>query len=173
MGRKWLSLEGNGALLSSTVLLNRSSFFYFASFDSELSTTADLYFYLQLISQGEVGQLNIPLVQYRQHENQMHSNPDNLKREIPLLLSKLESLRIPYDQKRIMANVSIMCSILNLGRHNYRTATVDFFQALRLRPLSAMQIPYNIVKKRLYGSFFRFLAYFAFPNKSKEVYREI
>jgi glycosyltransferase involved in cell wall biosynthesis len=49
LGRNWLNLEGNGALLSSTALLNRTRFVDFASFDSELSTTADLHFYLQLI----------------------------------------------------------------------------------------------------------------------------
>lgn len=82
MGRNWLCLEGNGALLSSTVLFNRSSFINFPLFDSELNATADLFFYLQLISKGEIGQINLPLVQYRQHENQMHLNPDSLKGEI-------------------------------------------------------------------------------------------
>ena len=151
LGQNWLSLEGNGSLLGSTVLLNRNGFIDFALFDSKLSTTADLHFYLQLISRGEIGQINLPLVQYRQHRNQMHSNPDNLKMEIPLLLSKLGSLNFPYKKNRIMANVSVMCSILNLRRHHYKTAAVDFFQALRLRPLSTIQIPYKIMKKRLFG----------------------
>lgn len=149
--QNWLSLEGNGALLSSTALLNRSNFIDFASFDSELSTTADLHFYLQLISRGKIGHVNLPLVQYRQHKNQMHLNPDHLKREIPLLLSKLESLNFQYDQKRIMANLSVMCCLLNLRHNRYKFAAADFFQALRLRPLSAIQIPYKIIKKRFLG----------------------
>jgi glycosyltransferase involved in cell wall biosynthesis len=151
MGRNWLSLEGNGALLSSTALLVRSSFADFTLFDGELSTTADLYFYLQLISRGEIGQVNFPLVQYRQHGNQMHSNPENLKREIPLLLSKLRSLNFPYDQNRIMANVSVMCAILNFCESDYKSAAVDFSEGLRLRPLSVVQIPYKILKKRFFG----------------------
>ena len=173
MGRNWLSLEGNGALLSSTALLIRSSFVNFASFDSELSTTADLHFYLQLVSKGEIGQLNLPLVQYRQHENQMHSNPENLKREIPLLLSKLGTLNFSYDQNRIMANVSVMCCILNLHRHNYRVAIFDFSQALALRPLSAIQIPYKIMKKRFFGSFFRVLSFLNSSLKGKTAKHEI
>jgi glycosyltransferase involved in cell wall biosynthesis len=150
-GRNWLSLEGNGALLSSTALLNRSNFIDFASFDSELSTTADLHFYLQLISSGKIGHVNLPLVQYRQHENQMHLNPEHLKREIPLLLSKLESLNFQYDQTRIMANLSVMCCLLNLRHNRYKFAAADFFQAVRLRPLSTIQIPYKIIKKRFLG----------------------
>jgi glycosyltransferase involved in cell wall biosynthesis len=151
LGRNWLSLEGNGALLSSTVLLNRSSFIDFPLFDSELNATADLFFYLQLVSKGEVGQINLPLVQYRQHENQMHLNPDSLKGEISLLLSKLGSLNFAFDQIRIMANVSAMCSVLNLRQFNFRAAAYDFLDALRLRPLSVIQIPYKILKKRLFG----------------------
>jgi len=169
LGRNWLSLEGNGALLSSTALLNRSSIVNYASFDSELSTTADLCFYLQLISRGEIGQLNLPLVQYRQHESQMHSNPDNLKREIPLLLSKLESLNFPYDQNRVMANVSVMCSLLSLHRHNYRSAAIDLLQALGLRPLSAIQLPYKILKKRFFGSFFLIRSSIIFSLKDKRI----
>jgi len=151
LGQNWLNLEGNGALLSSTALLNRTRFVDVPSFDSELSTTADLHFYFQLISKGEVGLVNLPLVQYRQHGNQMHSNPDNLRKEIPLLLSKLESLNVPYEKSRVMANMSVMCSILNLHHRQYLASTVDFFNALRLRPLSTVQIPYRIIRKRFFG----------------------
>lgn len=151
LGQNWLNLEGNGALLSSTVLLNRNSFIDFSSFDSELSTTADLHFYLQLISKGEIGQLNLPLVQYRQHGHQMHSNPDHLKREIPLLLSKLESLGTPFEESRITANMLVMCCVLNLRRGQYAASAIDFFNALRLRPLSTIQIPYKIIQKRFFG----------------------
>ncbi len=151
MGRNWLTLEGNGALLSSTVLLNRNSFVDFPSFDSELNATADLFIYLQLISKGEIGHVNLPLVQYRQHKNQMHLNPDNLRGEYPLLLSKLESLNFPFDRNRIMANVSAMCSVLNLFQCSFKAAAFDILQAFRLRPLSAIQIPYKILRKRFFG----------------------
>lgn len=151
MGQNWLTLEGNGALLSSTVLIDRSSFIEFPSFDSELKSTADLFIYLQLISKGEIGQINLPLVQYRQHKNQMHLNPDNLRSEYPLLLSKLESLNFQFDRNRIMANVSAMCSVLNLFQCNFKAAAFDILQTFRLRPLSAIQIPYKILRKRFLG----------------------
>jgi glycosyltransferase involved in cell wall biosynthesis len=166
LGQNWLNLEGNGALLSSTALLKRTRIIDYVSFSSELSTTADLHFYLQLISKGEIGQVNLPLVQYRQHENQMHLNPNHLKKEIPLLLSKLESLNFPYDQNRILANVSVMCSVLNLHQHNYGTAALDFFQALRLRPLSSVQIPYKILKKRFFGVFLCVRWFLGCPSKN-------
>ena len=97
VGMSWLSLEGNGGLLSSTALIWTNRFKGKVLFDSELSTTADLNFFLQLTKLGGVGHLAVPLVQYRQHENQMHTNPNLLRSEFPLLLQKLKALSFEFD----------------------------------------------------------------------------
>lgn len=149
VGMSWLSLEGNGGLLSSTALIWKDSFKGKVLFDSELSTTADLSFFLQLTNLGRVGHLAVPLVQYRQHDNQMHSDPNLLRSEFPLLLQKLEALSFEFNEKKIIGNVLVMCGLLNLSRKSYREAFNDFLQGFQLNPVSIIRLPHAVVKKRI------------------------
>ena len=149
VGMSWLSLEGNGGLLSSTALIWKDSFKDKVTFDSELSTTADLKFFLQLTKFGKVGHLAVPLVQYRQHDNQMHSDPDLLKEEFPVLLQKLDLLSFQINQRKMVANVLVMCGLLNLPRRAFGRAFGDFLRGFLLNPMSIIRLPFAIVKKRI------------------------
>ena len=149
VGFSWLSLEGNGGLLSSTALIWKDSFKDKVTFDSELSTTADLSFFLQLTKFGKVGHLAVPLVQYRQHENQMHSDPDLLRKEYPLLLQKLEALSFQVNQRKIIGNVLVMCGLLNLSRGAFRKAFDDFIGGVISNPVSIIRLPLAVMKKRV------------------------
>lgn len=149
VGMSWLSLEGNGGLLSSTALIWKDSFKDKVTFDSELSTTADLKFFLQLTKFGKVGHLPVPLVQYRQHDNQMHSDPDLLKKEFPVLLRKLDLLSFQINQRKVTANVLVMCGLLNLPRRAFGRAFGDFLRGFLLNPTSIIILPFAIVKKRI------------------------
>jgi glycosyltransferase involved in cell wall biosynthesis len=149
MGMSWLSLEGNGGLLGSTALIWKDSFKDKVTFDSELSTTADLSFFLQLTRFGKVGHLAVPLVQYRQHDNQMHSNPDLLKREYPILIQKLEAFSFQINRRKINGNVLVMCGLLNLSRGDFRGAFGDFYWGVVSNPTSIINLPLTVMKKRL------------------------
>jgi len=149
MGMSWLSLEGNGGLLSSTALIWKDSFKDKVTFDSELSTTADLSFFLQLTKFGKVGHLAVPLVQYRQHDNQMHSNPDLLKKEYPILIQKLEALSFQINRRKINGNVLVMCGLLNLSRKNFRKAFDDLYRGVISNPTSIIHLPLAVMKKRI------------------------
>ncbi len=149
MGMSWLSLEGNGGLLSSTALIWKDSFKDKVAFDSELSTTADLSFFLQLTRFGKVGHLAVPLVQYRQHENQMHSNPYLIKKEYPILMQKLEALSFDINRRKIDGNVLVMCGLLNLSKRDFRKAFDDFYRGVVSNPTSIINLPLAVMKKRL------------------------
>ena len=152
VGMDWLSFQGNGGLLSSTILFWGEKILGRATFDSELSTTADLSFFLQLLKIGKVGHLDIPLVQYRQHENQMHSDPDLLRTEYPLLLDRLHSFSIQTKKRKLFGNLYVMCGLLNLPRRKYRRALLDFLRGFILNPVSIVNIPLSLVRKRIVGS---------------------
>ena len=149
VGTSWLSLEGNGGLLSSTALIWKDSVKDKVAFDSELSTTADLSFFLQLTKFGKIGHLAVPLVQYRQHENQMHSDPDLLRKEYPLLLEKLEALSFQVNQRKVIGNVLVMCGLLNLSRGAFKKAVDDFIEGMISNPLSIIRLPLAVMKKRV------------------------
>lgn len=149
VGMSWLSLEGNGGLLSSTALIRADRFKGKVLFDSELSTTADLSFFLQLTKLGRVGHLAVPLVQYRQHENQMHTDPNLLRSEFPLLLQKLKALSFEFDENNIIGNMLVMCGLLNFSRKAYREAFNDLLQGFLSSPMSIIRLPYAVVKKRI------------------------
>lgn len=149
VGMSWLSLEGNGGLLSSTALIWKDSLKSKVAFDLELSTTADLSFFLQLTKFGKVGHLTIPLVQYRQHENQMHSDPDLLRKEYPLLLQKLEALSFQVNHRKVIGNVLVMCGLLNLSRGAFKEAVDNFIEGMISNPLSIIRLPLAVMKKRV------------------------
>ena len=151
IGKSWLSLEGNGALLSSTALVYKSKVDGLIEFDTSLGTTADLSYYLQLSNLGEIGHILLPLVQYRQHVNQMHTNSNFLKKDFSLLLEQIATFPRGLSKKRILGNVFIMSSLLNLSKRKYKHAFIDLKTGVLIRPSSVIRIPVSIVYKRIKG----------------------
>jgi len=151
IGKSWLSLEGNGALLSSTALIWKSSFIDKISFNSSLGTTADLSFYLQLAELGSIGHIYAPLVQYRQHGAQMHTNPKLLKKDFIHLMDNMANLPINLTKRKVLGNVYALSSLLNFSNRNFREALSDLKDGFLLRPTSLIRIPVSITYKRLIG----------------------
>lgn len=151
IAKGWLSLEGNGALISSTALLWKNRFAKEVEFDSRLGTAADLSFYLKLLKLGEVGHINESLVQYRQHNAQMHTNAELLKRDFFLLLEETTLIPENINRRRILGNVYLMSSLLNFSKLNLREAFKDFRVGFVLRPLGVVRIPISIIRKRFVG----------------------
>lgn len=157
VGKSWLTLQGNGALLSSTVLFRKDSVVGKIFFDEQLSTSADLDFFLQLSEIGKVGHIFKPLTRYRQHANQMHLSPDLLKHDFPILLQRLESANIKVDERLIHANMFIMSGILQCVHKNFAAGFQDILKGTKLNPLSFLIVPSSIILKRVksYLSFVR------------------
>lgn len=149
VGKSWLTLRGNGALLSSTILFRKNAVVGKVFFNDRLSTTADLDFFLQLSEVGKVGHIFKPLTRYRQHINQMHLSSDLLKRDFPILLDTLESANIRVDKRLILANMFIMSGILHCVHKNFAAGFQDLWEGVRLNPMSFFIIPSSILFKRV------------------------
>jgi len=153
IGLNWLSLRGNGALLSSTILFWRLPVAKKITFHEHLSTAADLSYYFQLTQINSVGHIFIPLTQYRQHGKQMHTNPDLLKNDFRFLLDELVVSGVEFSRRRILGNVYVMSALLNLSKGRFRVASRDAFSGLIHWPSSLVLIPFAIVAKRVKGYF--------------------
>lgn len=151
IGLNWLNLQGNGALLSSTILFWRHPVTKRATFHEHLSTAADLSYYFQLTQINRVGHIFIPLTQYRQHGKQMHANPDLLKNDFRILLDELEFSGIEFNQRRILGNVYVMSALLNLSKGRFKVACRDIFLGFIKWPSSLVLIPSAVVAKRVKG----------------------
>jgi glycosyltransferase involved in cell wall biosynthesis len=149
VGKSWLTLRGNGALLSSTILFRKDAVVGKVFFNDRLSTAADLDFFLRLSEVGEVGHIFKPLTRYRQHINQMHLSPDLLKRDFPILLDALDRANIKVDTRLILANMFVMSGILHCVHKDFAAGFQDLWKGARLNPLSFFTIPSSILLKRV------------------------
>jgi len=86
--RKWLTLQGPGPLLPSTLVMTHSAWLDVGEFDEGLSTAADLDFGMRLRQFGKIQVLSEILVRYRISNNQMHRDPEALVRDYALITQK-------------------------------------------------------------------------------------
>lgn len=71
MIRGWLSLRGNGPLMTSTLLFRKSMIMHL--FDTNYNAIGDLDFVLRIPQLDALSVVPLPLVVYLQHNNQMHN----------------------------------------------------------------------------------------------------
>ena len=79
---RWLLLEGNGQLLSSTGVVRRAALGDDLRFDERLSTSADVDFAWRTTRLTQSGTVRAPLVLYRTHPRQMHMDLHQLERDV-------------------------------------------------------------------------------------------
>lgn len=151
LSKGWLSMQGNGALLSSTLLFRRSKSTLNLRFSEDLNTMADLDFFLNLEKVVKVGHVNHPLVEYRQHGGQMHLDPNALKSEYARLLKKLQVLPLPLTRTLLQSNVLVMSALLNWRLGAFGEGLKDLWRAIHIRPLSLVTLPLFILLKRFRG----------------------
>lgn len=84
--RNWLTLQGPGPLLPSTLLMTRETWGESSGFNEQLSTSADLDFGMRLLKQGELTAVEEVLVRYRLSDGQMHRDPKALERDYQIIL---------------------------------------------------------------------------------------
>jgi glycosyltransferase involved in cell wall biosynthesis len=162
----WLSLEGNGGLISSTLLFRNE---HRIEFDLGLSTAADLDFFFKLCEKGQIATLRDPLVKYRIHKNQMHRNAAQFLNDYQLLISQIHDPIIVSSRDIYLGNAFAMAAMLEFSSCSYRRAVTMVFKSLSLSPLSVFRIPFFVGKKRFFGIFSRIQKFFTSPRIGKEI----
>ncbi len=111
----WLSLLGNGGLISSSLIYRKNLSLIFST---DLSTSADLDFFLNLSIAGKVRIVDEPLVSYRIHGSQMHLNSARLIRDYEILAERLSVYDVQFSKKVLMGNVLAMSALLEFSGGN-------------------------------------------------------
>jgi glycosyltransferase involved in cell wall biosynthesis len=145
----WKSLTGNGALISSSLLMRNLPEL---RFEENLSTTADLDFFLRLSKNRKIYLERSPLVNYRMHGNQMHVSAHNLLVDFKILLDEGNFFDSNESANAIMGNVYSMASILELSNKRYTSSRALLFRAIKISLLSPIRIIFAILNKRLMGT---------------------
>ena len=145
----WLSLTGNGALVSSGLLIRRNNL----RFNLHLSTTADLEFFLHLSDLGPIKIEPYPLVRYRIHSGQMHLSPQKLIEEYPRLLEILGQHIDHFKVRVIMGNVYAMAGFLALSRKDLPYGFGLMKVSAKHSLISLPRIALAIFHKRISGFF--------------------
>ena len=148
--RRWLALEGNGLLLSSTGLVRRSALEEVNYFDSRVSICADLDLAVRL---REVGPILIDrevLVGYRQHAMQIHRCLDGVAAEMATLyrLQTLERYGRPF-RRRCLANLDAHVGYSLLAKGEIGKGMSRLAMALRRNPLRLITLPVHAVARRI------------------------
>lgn len=150
LARKWISLEGNGAFISSCLLF-RNNLSNRVSFNPDYSHVADLDFYLRFEAVNLVGCIDESLVTYRQHDRQMHNDSVGLKLEYPVFLSGINLTTYNLKERKVLGNVYAMAALLEIRSGSFVLALKDLTISLRFRPIAFFVIPIRILEKRVIG----------------------
>ena len=148
--RRWLALEGNGLLLSSTGLVRRSALEEVNEFDSRVSICEDLDLAIRL---REVGPILIDrevLVGYRQHAKQAHRRAHDVATNMATLY-RLHSLE-RYGQSfrgRCLANLDAHVGYSLLAKGEIGEGMSRLTMALRRDPLRLLTLPVHAVARRI------------------------
>jgi glycosyltransferase involved in cell wall biosynthesis len=148
----WLNFEGNGPLLTSTLLIRRNSLFHQGiplRFNSNLSTTADVDFFLRFSSFGSTLSIKEYLVTYLTSSNQMHLNAELLLTDYPKMLEGFSQLGIIFSKERCLGNLHIMASLLYLRKKSIRKALFHFVTSFNFSRKSWLILPLRIFLKKM------------------------
>lgn len=105
--RDWLTLQGSGPLLPSTLMMTRQTWLALGGFDERLSTAADLDFAMRMRNLGRVEVIDVPLVRYRMSQGQMHRDPVALARDYKMILEKDYVAQDPHLRRITEANLAL------------------------------------------------------------------
>ena len=148
--RRWLALEGNNLLLSSTGLVRRSALEEVNEFDSRVSICEDLDLAIRL---REVGPILIDrevLVGYRQHAKQANRRAHDVATNMATLY-RLHSLE-RYGQsfhRRWLANLDAHVGYSLLAKGEIGEGMSRLTMTLRRDPLRLLTLPVHAVARRI------------------------
>jgi len=151
LSRNWISLEGNGAFISSCLLFRTIPGSHQIRFNPNYSHVADLDFYLRFEEFNSMGYLQRNLVTYRQHDRQMHNDSNSLKNEYPAFISSLNLEAYRLKENRLLANMHVMAALLEFRRGSFGIAITDCVKAFLSSPISLFVLPASVLRKRIVG----------------------
>ena len=143
----WISLTGNGALVSSGLLMRSNSL----RFDLNLATTADLVFFVRLSCLGTIKILTNPLIRYRIHGEQMHLSPEILIAEFPTFIEKLGGHTYGNRPRKMLGNAYAMAALLALSKGRFQYASSLFRISGGHSSTSPIQVILSVFYKRVSG----------------------
>ena len=144
----WFSLLGNGGLISSSLIYRKN---LNLRFSNELSTSADLDFFLNLIFAGKVQIIGEPLVNYRIHGSQMHLSSVKLIHDYELLAKRLSSYDVQISKTALMGNALAMSALLEFSRRNFITGFSLIKKSFNTNYGSIFSILVSVIWKRVHS----------------------
>lgn len=144
----WFSLLGNGGLISSSLIYRKN---LNLRFSNELSTSADLDFFLNLSFAGKVHIVGEPLVNYRIHGSQMHLSSVKLIHDYELLAKKLSSYDVQISKTALMGNALAMSALLEFSRRNFITGFSLIKKSFNTNYGSIFSILVSVIWKRVHS----------------------
>jgi glycosyltransferase involved in cell wall biosynthesis len=144
----WLSLLGNGGLISSSLVYRKK---LQMEFSRDLSTSADLDFFLKLSSAGKVQIVGAPLVNYRIHGQQMHLSSTKLVHDYEFLAKRLPEYDVPILENVFMGNVFAMSTLLEYSDRDFAKGLLFMKKSIRANFSSLAKILFSVIWKRIRG----------------------
>ncbi len=141
----WLSLLGNGGLISSSLIYRKN---LSLKFSTDLSTSADLDFFLNLSIAGKVRIVDEPLVNYRIHGSQMHLNSAKLIHDYEILAERLLVYHVQFSKKVLMGNVLAMSALLEFSGGKFLKGLSSLNKSFKENWASIFAIVISILWKR-------------------------
>jgi glycosyltransferase involved in cell wall biosynthesis len=157
--RKWLLLEGNGSLLSSSGMVRRDALASDLTFDEMLSISADAEFAWRAARHGAVASVRAPLVLYRTHDAQMHTDLRALERDVHAIYDKLFVPGSADDtlRRRGLANLYTRLAVDDMLSGEPAAALRHVRKALQLAPARLVGMPLGAAWRRTVRHLLRFL----------------
>lgn len=147
---RWLSMEGDGLLVSSTALVHRSAIVDGQAFRPSLTTGEDIEFALCLADRGEVVAVDEVLVGYRSHDRQAHRRMDDLDRCTAALYDVVFSgRREPVFERRCRANLHAHVGWHLLARRRWAGGFRRLRASWSERPTSVVALPGRALLRRV------------------------
>lgn len=134
----------------SGMIVRRSVINRVGQFDEQLSNNADQDFYMRVSAKYPIERIDRPLLRYRVHDNNMHSNIKVLERDSLLTYKKAKERRAfktPSFRRRCFANMYLLLSI------NYLKHEKNFVKFIKYSFFAFFTYPLiirRIVKKLTY-----------------------
>ena len=148
--RQWLALEGNGLLISSTVVIERSEVESLDGFDPRVSICEDLEFSVRMQDTGMVTVDRRVLVGYRVHAGQAHRWLEGVSGNTAVLydLLPVERYGLPFA-RRCRSNLDAHVGYSLLVRGQPLKALGRLVKVLRRDPRRLVTLPLYALLRRV------------------------
>lgn len=157
--KKWVSFDGNGLLIPSTLMIRREVLrFHFAE---DLNAIGDLEFMTRVLQSSQIAVIHSPLVLYMQHRNQMHMSGNSIKDYVDFYsnIHEYTVRQFGLNRKRLNARVNAHLNLIQAMNSfsqdpSFRTCIRLFFSR-KMWNLTFLVLIISMIRKRVFGYFAR------------------